>query len=232
MIPNSDSSAETSSTCLSTDLFFGDDTAKERESVTRSQPEATPGPRVDSSASKRAKCAVRLHNLLSAVARSWQLCVSANLNGDTPAQVTVSCLQTNVRSPIKARLHSQGERVPTQKRPGSPHSRYRTEDGNELPKKAGLITSSRAGSARCDTTELTESQQEVQWPTTSCSDNGVLRNHERLVRVGPSARGTSPRLIRTRCRRTRGDDKIDAEATTGKATLADGQPGPPGTTQR
>ena len=40
-----------------------DDTAKERESVTRSQSEATPGPVVDSSASKRAKSAVRLQQL-------------------------------------------------------------------------------------------------------------------------------------------------------------------------
>ena len=48
---------------LLTEFFSTDDTAKERESVTRSQSEATPGPKVDSSASKRAKSAVRLQQL-------------------------------------------------------------------------------------------------------------------------------------------------------------------------
>ena len=48
---------------LFSEFFLTDDTAKERESVTRSQSEATPGPVVDSSASKRAKSAVRLQQL-------------------------------------------------------------------------------------------------------------------------------------------------------------------------
>ena len=48
---------------LFSEFFLTDDTVKERESVTRSQSEATPGPLVDSSASKRAKSAVRLQQL-------------------------------------------------------------------------------------------------------------------------------------------------------------------------
>ena len=78
------------------------------------------------------------------------LCAFANLKRVTPAQVTTSCLQTNVRPKREFYRLNVG---------------WAAEDGRINTRSHEPVA------ARCRTaTELTESQQGVQWPTTSCSD--------------------------------------------------------------
>ena len=78
------------------------------------------------------------------------LCAFANLKRVTPAQVTTSCLQTNVRPKREFYRLNVG---------------WAAEEGRINTRSHEPVA------ARCRTaTELTESQQGVQWPTTSRSD--------------------------------------------------------------